>query len=78
VIGNGASGIQTVAAMAHKVSKLVNYVRNPTWISVNLLADHTKDGHNFAYSEDERNKFREDQHAFFEYRKSLEKGSVSS
>lgn len=76
VIGNGSSGIQAVAAMAPKVSRMVNYVRNPTWISINFLAQHAKDGHNFAYSDEERKKFKEDPQAFFEYRKSLKAKSV--
>lgn len=44
--------------MQPKVSKLVNYVRNPTWISMNFCADKTKDGGNFAYTEEERRRFR--------------------
>lgn len=72
MIGNGSSGIQAVAAMAPKASHLVNYVRNPTWVSINFLAQHAKDGRNFPYSDEERKKFREDPSAFLEYRKTLE------
>ncbi|KAL2007466.1 hypothetical protein VTN00DRAFT_8904 [Thermoascus crustaceus] len=72
VIGNGSSGIQCVSAMHSKVSKLVNYVRNPTWISINYCADKTKDGHNFAYTEEEKRRFREDPKAHFALRKDLE------
>ncbi|GAB1726616.1 hypothetical protein NU195Hw_g8309t1 [Hortaea werneckii] len=77
VIGNGSSGIQAVAAMAPKTTRLVNYVRNPTWVSINFLAQHAKDGHNFAYSEQDKQKFRENPEAFLEYRKALE-GSVNA
>ncbi|KAF2768777.1 putative flavo protein [Teratosphaeria nubilosa] len=77
VIGNGSSGIQTVAAMAPKTARLVNFVRNPTWISVNFLAQHTKNGGNFEYTEDDKKKFKDDPKAFLEYRKELE-GSVNA
>jgi len=72
VIGNGSSGIQIVPAMQPKVEKLVTYVRNPTWISVNFCADKTKDGRNFDYTEEDKKKFRENPKAHFEYRKELE------
>lgn len=58
--------------MHSKVSKLVNYVRNPTWISINFCADKTKDGHNFAYTEEEKRRFREDPNAHFALRRELE------
>jgi hypothetical protein len=58
--------------MADKTARLVNYVRNPTWISVNFLGDHTKDGGNFAYTEEEKKQFAEDPKSFLEYRKKLE------
>lgn len=58
--------------MQPKVSKLVNYVRNPTWISINFCADKTKDGQNFAYTEEERRRFREDPQALFAVRRELE------
>lgn len=72
VIGNGASGIQCVSTMHHKSRKLVNYVRNPTWVADNFAFHMTKDGRNFAYSEEEREKFRTDPKAFFNFRKELE------
>ncbi|PYI11461.1 putative flavo protein [Aspergillus sclerotiicarbonarius CBS 121057] len=72
VIGNGASGIQTVTAMHSTSSKLVNYVRNPCWISPNFSGELTKDGNNFAFTEEEKRQFREDRKAFFEFRKRLE------
>lgn len=72
VIGNGSSGIQCVASMHSKVSKLVNYVRSPTWIAPNFCFDMTKDGSDFAYTQEEREKFKNDPKAFFEFRKALE------
>ncbi|OQD89436.1 hypothetical protein PENANT_c002G04512 [Penicillium antarcticum] len=72
IIGNGASGIQCVAAMHSKVSRLVNYVRNPTWITPNINAEMTKTGNNFAYTPEEQEKFKNDPKAFFEFRKEVE------
>jgi cation diffusion facilitator CzcD-associated flavoprotein CzcO len=72
VIGNGSSGLQIVPAMAPKVSQLINYVRNPTWISINFCAEKTIDGKNFKYTEEEKKKFREDPKAHFKLRKELE------
>ncbi|KAJ3458898.1 hypothetical protein MRS44_013007 [Fusarium solani] len=72
VIGNGASGIQLVATMQPKVEKLVNYMRQPTWISVNFLGGKTPEGVNFAYSEEQKRSWREDPNAHYLYRKDLE------
>lgn len=58
--------------MAPKVEHLVNFVRNPTWVSVNFCADKTKDGSNFAYSEEEKERFAKDADAHFAYRRELE------
>jgi cation diffusion facilitator CzcD-associated flavoprotein CzcO len=75
VIGNGSSGIQAVPALQPKVAKIVNYIRHPTWVSVNLCPDITKDGMgtNFEYSEKEKERFRDDPAGFLEYRKTVER-----
>ncbi|CAI7591430.1 unnamed protein product [Penicillium palitans] len=74
VIGNGSSGIQVVPALQPKAARIVNYVRHPTWVSVNLCPDITKDGMgtNFEYSEEEKAKFQDDPQAFLEYRKRVD------
>lgn len=72
VIGNGSSGIQIVPNMQPKVSKLVTYVRNPSWISINFCADKAKDGKNFEYTEEEKQNLRDDPEALFETAKELE------
>ncbi|KAJ6185558.1 hypothetical protein N7519_006859 [Penicillium mononematosum] len=77
VIGNGSSGIQCVAAMQPKVAQLVNFVRTPTWVSVNFCAEKTRDGGNFSYTEEEKAHFAEDTKAHFRYRRELE-GSVNA
>ncbi|KAL4863636.1 hypothetical protein BDV12DRAFT_25498 [Aspergillus spectabilis] len=79
VIGNGSSGIQIIPALQPKAAKLVNYIRNPTWISTNLAGDITKDhmGTNFEYTEEEKKLYAESPEAFLEYRKYIER-SVNS
>ena len=72
VIGNGSSGIQCVTAMQPKVEKLVNFVRNPTWVSVNFCFDKTPDGLNFEYTEEQKNEFASDPKAHFKHRRDLE------
>ena len=59
-------------ALQPRVAKLVNYVRQPTWISINFLADKTPQGVNFAYSEQQKRTFRENPMAFKEYRREIE------
>ncbi|RAK98790.1 flavin-containing monooxygenase [Aspergillus ibericus CBS 121593] len=75
VIGNGSSGLQIIPALQPKAAKIVNYIRHPTWVSVNLCPDVTKDGMgtNFEYTDEERSKFREDPEGFLEYRKRIER-----
>lgn len=58
--------------MQPKVEKLVNYVRQRTWISINFLADKTPEGVNFHYTEEQKKTWREDPKAFSAYRKDLE------
>ena len=44
VIGNGSSGIQTVAAMQPHADKITHYIRSPTWISLNYMSQFTRNG----------------------------------
>lgn len=47
---------QVVPALHSKAARIVNYIRHPTWVLVNLCPDITKDGMgtNFEYSEEEK------------------------
>ncbi|OQD90612.1 hypothetical protein PENANT_c001G08521 [Penicillium antarcticum] len=74
VIGNGSSGLQVVPALQPKAARVVNYIRHPTWVSVNLCPDITKDGMgtNFEYTEEEKARFRKNPEGFLEYRKKIE------
>ncbi|TVY47159.1 putative sterigmatocystin biosynthesis monooxygenase, partial [Lachnellula occidentalis] len=76
VIGNGSTGVQIVPAMQPKTSSITAYYRQPTWISVNFCADKARNGKNFAYTEEEKKKFREDPTAHLQLRKELE-GSLN-
>jgi hypothetical protein len=58
--------------MQPKAKKLVNFVRNPTWVSVNFCADKTPDGLNFTYTEEQKRLFAEDPVAHSKYRRELE------
>ncbi|KEF60299.1 uncharacterized protein A1O9_05150 [Exophiala aquamarina CBS 119918] len=57
IIGNGSSAIQIAPHIQRTASKMVNFIRSPTWISANYLTDWTKDGANFKYTEEEKRKF---------------------
>ncbi|KAL2817581.1 hypothetical protein BJX63DRAFT_429625 [Aspergillus granulosus] len=74
VIGNGSSALQVVPAVQPTATKLVNYIRHPTWISINLAGDITRDGMgtNFAYTDEEKRLYREDPAEFLKYRKYVE------
>jgi cation diffusion facilitator CzcD-associated flavoprotein CzcO len=74
VIGNGSSGVQAVPALQPNAAKIINYIRNPTWISVNLCPDITRDGMgtNFEYTEEEKALYQNDPKGFLEHRKVIE------
>ncbi|KAF9892054.1 hypothetical protein FE257_002460 [Aspergillus nanangensis] len=74
VLGNGSSALQIVPALQPKAAKLVNYIRHPTWVSVNFTPELTRDGQgtNFEYTEEEKQRFRDDPKSFIEYLKKVE------
>ncbi|EAS33138.3 flavin-binding monooxygenase [Coccidioides immitis RS] len=72
VIGNGSSGIQIVPAVQPKAAKLVNYIRHATWIAANICGHLTKDGSNFEFTEEEKQRFLENPEEFSQYRKRIE------
>lgn len=51
---------------------MVNYVRGPTWVSINFCADKAVNGKNFEYSEEQKKTFKEDPKAHYKLRKELE------
>jgi cation diffusion facilitator CzcD-associated flavoprotein CzcO len=74
VIGNGSSGIQIVPQIQKKASRIVNYAREPTWISTSFGAEHTPEGTNFTYTEAQKQEFREKPETLHKLRKDIEHG----
>ncbi|TRX93704.1 hypothetical protein FHL15_005380 [Xylaria flabelliformis] len=74
VIGNGSTGIQIFTEVAKKAAKTVNFIRHPTWVTSNIAAQFTPNGHNFPYSEQQMQEFTQSPKKFFQYRKQLEAG----
>lgn len=72
IIGNGASAIQILPQMQPAAQEIVTYIRTPTWIIPDFLAEFTPEGKNFLYSEEQKRKFREDPTELRELRRKLE------
>ncbi|KAK9462383.1 uncharacterized protein V1516DRAFT_670121 [Lipomyces oligophaga] len=78
IIGNGASGIQLLPQLVEATGgnkTVVNLIRNPTWILENFGLEFTPDGHNFTFSEEEKQKFRDQPQVHRQYRHDLELSS---
>ncbi|KKY35375.1 putative 4-hydroxyacetophenone monooxygenase [Diaporthe ampelina] len=70
VIGNGASGIQLVANLQRKVSRLDHYARSKTWIAASWAGDErTLEPQPIP---DEKKKALEDPQSYLAFRKELE------
>ncbi|KAF5722437.1 monooxygenase [Fusarium mundagurra] len=72
VIGNGSSGVQVLPHLQKTAAQLTTYVRTPTWIFANYASELTKDGKNFAFTEEEKKKFRENPASLWKFRKAIE------
>ncbi|KAJ4152243.1 hypothetical protein NW754_004038 [Fusarium falciforme] len=72
IIGNGSSAIQILPQMQPYAARIVNYIRTPTWISSNYLAEMTPEGRNFQYTDDQKREFRENPEKLFELRRLIE------
>ena len=72
VLGNGSSALQVIPALQPKAAQITNYIRSPTWVSVNFAANLTPKGENFEYTEEQKETFREDPDALLAYRKNVE------
>ncbi|CAI7593882.1 unnamed protein product [Penicillium viridicatum] len=73
VIGNGASAIQVLPQLQKTAAQLTNYIRSPTWIFANHAAELTKDGTNFAFTEEEKKGFCDNPASLFKLRKDIER-----
>lgn len=76
VIGNKSSGLQLVAHMQPKVKKLVNYVRQPTFIAPNFIGEMAPNNANFEFPEEQKKQWRDSPKEFYNYRQTLEKALV--
>lgn len=73
VIGCGSSGVQCIAAIQNRVSKLYTWVRSPIWITAGFAQQFAgKDGANFSYSEHQKQWLRDNPDKYLEYRKVIE------
>jgi cation diffusion facilitator CzcD-associated flavoprotein CzcO len=71
LVGNGSSAIQILPAIVPQVSKLVTFIRSPTWICAPLDQDKR------YYTEEEKKQFAEDPEFHLNTRKQLETGMHS-
>ncbi|KAF5373794.1 hypothetical protein D9758_000950 [Tetrapyrgos nigripes] len=71
IIGAGSSGVQTIGAIGPYTKSLDVFARSKFWITppflAEILTDRPWELDNFTYSEEERNRFREDPDAFYEH-----------
>lgn len=74
IIGNGSSAIQILPQMQKTAAHITTYIRSPTWISTNFGAECSREGKNFAYTEEEKQQFRDDPHKLKKLRKEIEHG----
>jgi cation diffusion facilitator CzcD-associated flavoprotein CzcO len=74
LIGNGSSAIQILPQIQKTASNVTTYIRSPTWISTNFVAEHAQDGRNFKYNEEEKKEFRENPAKLRTLRKEIEHG----
>lgn len=73
VIGVGSSGVQCIAAIQKKVSKLYTWVRSPIWITAGFAQQYAgKDGANFDYTDKQKQWLRDNPDKYLEYRKIIE------
>ncbi|CAK5280944.1 unnamed protein product [Mycena citricolor] len=73
VIGSGSSGIQVLAAIQPEVKQLYHWIRSPTWITGAFAPQFAGPGGvNFKYSEEQKERFRNDPEHALKYRKMIE------
>ncbi|KAF2232138.1 FAD/NAD(P)-binding domain-containing protein [Viridothelium virens] len=73
VIGAGSSGVQIVASIQKKVSKLYSWIRSPIWITAGFAQTWAgKNGANFAYTPEQLQFLEQNPKKYLEYRKQVE------
>ncbi|KAL3464645.1 putative dimethylaniline monooxygenase [Aspergillus heterothallicus] len=73
VIGNGSSAVQIIPAISPKVKQIKAFMRSPTWITAGFAQKYAgENGSNFNYTEEQKQKFRDDPAEYLNYRKMVE------
>jgi cation diffusion facilitator CzcD-associated flavoprotein CzcO len=73
VLGIGSSGVQIIPNIINDIDKLFVVARSPTWITAGFAPKYAgKDGENFAYSEETKERFRKDPDFYHKYCKAVE------
>ncbi|KAF5010123.1 hypothetical protein FDECE_3709 [Fusarium decemcellulare] len=74
VIGSGASALQVVPTIQPVVKQLVSFHRSPSWVAAEFAGQFASEGRNTVYTEEEKQRFRQDSEYFLSYRRDIEHG----
>lgn len=72
IIGNGSSAIQIVPQLQPKVAHLFEYIRTPTYIIPEFLAEFTPNGTNFEYTDEQKAQWLDDPSQLRDLRRKME------
>ncbi|KAJ5621653.1 hypothetical protein N7528_006436 [Penicillium herquei] len=73
VLGIGSSGVQVVPAIIDRISQLFVVARSATWITAGFAPKYAgENGKNFSYSEETKERFRNDPDLYLAYCKAVE------
>ncbi|PGG97445.1 hypothetical protein AJ79_09206 [Helicocarpus griseus UAMH5409] len=72
VIGAGSSAIQVVPSIQPVVKSLISFNRSPTWIAPQFAGHLATDGRHTTYSEEQKEKFRNNPELLVEYRQEID------
>ncbi|KAI1081666.1 hypothetical protein F5B20DRAFT_534885 [Whalleya microplaca] len=73
VLGCGSSGIQIVPTIQPEVKQLITFIRTPTWITAGFAQSKAgPGGANFAFSNEQKEKFCTQPDEYLRYRKEVE------
>ncbi|KXJ85363.1 hypothetical protein Micbo1qcDRAFT_237511 [Microdochium bolleyi] len=74
VIGSGSSSLQIVPAIRGTAKKIISFYRTPQWIGSGLPMEGYTDelGRNFNYTDEQKQKFANDEAGYLAHRKAME------
>ncbi|EMC94774.1 hypothetical protein BAUCODRAFT_560547 [Baudoinia panamericana UAMH 10762] len=75
VIGNGSSAIQIVPQVVERAAHLTNFIRRPTYITPGLGSAIIGGQTQYHYTDEERQRFKQDPAELKRYRKRIQAGS---